>query len=65
MFTEHGIAMLASVLNSPVTIEPSVRIIDAFVSMRRILASLAPMLARIEKKGVMSETKSEMRETVR
>jgi len=47
-FTEHGIAMLASVLNSPMAIATSVRVIDAFVAMRKTLASLAPMLARIE-----------------
>ena len=64
VFTEHGIAMLASVLNSPVAIETSVRIIDAFVSMRRILASLAPMLARIEvneRRQISDQAKNEER----
>ena len=64
VFTEHGIAMLASVLNSPVAIETSVRIIDAFVSMRRILASLAPMLARIEvneRRQISDQEKNEKR----
>ena len=47
-FTEHGIIMLASVLNSPTAVEASVRIIDTFVAMRRALASIAPLLSRIE-----------------
>ena len=47
-FTEHGIIMLASVLNSSTAVAASVRITDAFVAMRRALASIAPLLARIE-----------------
>ena len=47
-FTEHGITMLASVLNSEAAIAASVRIIDTFVAMRRVLASIAPLLTRIE-----------------
>ena len=48
VFTEHGIIMLASVLNSPTAVEASVRITDTFVAMRRTLATLAPLLSRIE-----------------
>jgi hypothetical protein len=33
-FTEHGALMLASVLNSPVAVEASVRVVRAFVWMR-------------------------------
>ena len=47
-FTEHGIIMLASVLNSPTAVEASVRITDTFVAMRKALASIAPLLSRIE-----------------
>ena len=47
-FTEHGIIMLASVLKSKVSIEASIRITNTFVAMRRALATLAPLLARIE-----------------
>ena len=47
-FTEHGIIMLASVLNSPTAVEASVRITDTFVAMRKALASIAPLLDRIE-----------------
>ena len=47
-FTEHGIIMLASVLKSAVAIEASIRITETFVAMRKALASIAPLLARIE-----------------
>ena len=47
-FTEQGIAMLSGVLNSDIAIQVSIRIMNAFVAMRRNLASLAPLLARIE-----------------
>ena len=46
-FTEHGIIMLASVLSSPTAVAASVRITEAFVAMRKALASMAPILARI------------------
>ena len=38
-FTEHGAIMLASVLNSPIAIEASVRVIRAFIGMREQLAA--------------------------
>ena len=47
-FTEQGIAMLSAVLKSETAIIVSIRIMDAFVAMRRALASIAPLLARIE-----------------
>ena len=47
-FTEHGILMLASVLKSKIAIEASIRITNAFVAMRKALASIAPMLARLD-----------------
>ncbi len=37
VFTEHGVAMLSSVLNTPVAAEISIKIINTFVSMRHIL----------------------------
>ena len=40
--------MLASVLNSPTAVAASVRITETFVAMRRSLATLAPLLSRIE-----------------
>ena len=47
-FTEHGIIMLASVLKSGIAIETSIRITNTFVAMRKAIASIAPILARIE-----------------
>ena len=47
-FTENGIAMLSSVLRSPRAIAANIRIMRAFTAMRRALASLAPLLSRIE-----------------
>jgi len=47
-FTEQGIAMLSAVLKSNTAVIVSIRIMDAFVAMRKALASIAPLLARIE-----------------
>ena len=46
-FTESGVAMLSGVLRSTVAIDVNVRIMRAFVSMRRALSSIAPVLARV------------------
>ena len=46
--SEHGIIMLASVLRSSAATVVSVRITRTFVAMRRTLATLAPLLSRIE-----------------
>jgi hypothetical protein len=53
VFTEHGAIMLASVLNSPVAVEASVRVVRAFVRLREMLSSnreLAQKLAELERK---------------
>ena len=47
-FTEQGVAMLATVLKSVVADEMSVRIMDAFVAMRRFISANAGMFQRIE-----------------
>ena len=47
-FSEHGIIMLARVLKSDAATLVSIRITRAFVAMRRALATLAPLLSRIE-----------------
>jgi len=39
VFTEHGALMLASVLNSPIAVESSVRVVRAFILMREQLAA--------------------------
>ena len=51
VFTEHGALQLASVLNSKIAIEASIRVVQVFVSMRDQLAAhkeLAGKLAELE-----------------
>ncbi|MDQ2919279.1 MAG: ORF6N domain-containing protein [Verrucomicrobiota bacterium] len=52
-FTEHGAIMLASVLNSPVAIAASLRIVRAFVRLREMINAnyaLAAKFAELEKR---------------
>jgi len=52
-FTEHGVAMLSSVLNSGQAIQVNVEIVRAFVRLRRLLGShedLPRKLAELEKR---------------
>jgi hypothetical protein len=52
-FTEHGVLMLANVLNSERAAQTSVQVVRAFVKLRQMLASnaeLARKLAAMEKK---------------
>ena len=63
-FTEHGILMLASVLKSEVAVSASIRITNAFVAMRKALASVAPLLARmdtIERRQIADQSRNEER----
>ena len=63
-FTEQGIAMLSSVLRSETAILVSIRIMDAFVAMRKVLASFAPMLMRIdtmERRQIADQARNEER----
>lgn len=48
VFTEQGIAQLSSVLHSPIAIAMSVKIMNAFVAMRRFLLANAAVFQRIE-----------------
>jgi hypothetical protein len=53
VFTEQGVAMLSSVLNSPRAVAVNIEIMRAFVRLRQILnshAGLARKLAALEKK---------------
>ena len=47
-FTEQGIAMLSSVLKSQTAVDVNIRIMRAFVSMRRFIATNAQLFQRIE-----------------
>ena len=53
VFTEHGVAMLASVLKSDRAVKISIHIIKAFVKLREMLSThkeLANKLAQLERK---------------
>ena len=41
VFTEHGAIMLASVLNSEIAVQASVRVVRAFVRLREMVAANA------------------------
>lgn len=62
VFTEQGVAMLSSVLQTPVAVKVSIQIINAFVEMRKLISSNYGLLQRIEiveKKQLESEIKFE------
>lgn len=46
-FTENGIAMLSSVLRSPLAIQTNIRIMRTFTSMRKMLANTMQMMQRL------------------
>ena len=46
-FTEHGVAMLASVLNSERAIKISISIIKAFVKLRQILSTHKELVGKL------------------
>lgn len=48
-FNEQGVAQLSAVLKSDTAIEVSIRIMDAFVAMRRFISTNAEMFQRIER----------------
>ena len=48
VFTEHGALMLASVLNSGIAVQASVRVVRAFVRLREMVAANAQLAAKLE-----------------
>ena len=63
-FTEQGIAMLSAVLKSEIAIVVSIRIMDVFVAMRKALASIAPILVRldnVERRQITDQSRNEER----
>ena len=48
VFTEQGVAMLSSVLHSEFAIQTSIKIMNAFVEMRHVIASTATLFSRLE-----------------
>ncbi len=49
VFTEHGILMLSSVLNSDLAIKMSVHIIETFVQLRKMANNYAGLMQKIQK----------------
>ena len=49
VFTEHGVAMLSSVLNSERAIQMNIIIFRAFVRVRELIATNRELAARVEK----------------
>ena len=47
VFTEQGVAMLSSVLNSPQAIQVNIQIMRTFVKLRQLMASNAELAAKI------------------
>ena len=63
-FTEQGVAMLSAVLKSDVAIRVSIQIMDAFSAMRRALASVEPILSRldvVERRQIIDQARNEER----
>jgi len=53
VFTEHGVAMLSSVLNSPMAVQVNIQIMRTFTKLREIMSQhkdLAKRLDKLEKK---------------
>ena len=48
VFAEHGAIMLASVLNSDIAVQASVRVVRAFVRLREMIAADAQLAAKLE-----------------
>src|SRR6184192_917205 len=47
VFTEHGAIMLASILNSDIAIQASVRVVRAFVRLRELVAANAQLSSKL------------------
>jgi len=48
VFTEHGALMLASVLNSEIAVQASVRVVRVFVRLREMVAANAQLAAKLQ-----------------
>ncbi len=64
-FTEHGVLMLSSVLNSPTEIQVNISIIKIFTKMRQAFIDnkdIMIKLAKIEKQVLMLDRRTELNE---
>jgi hypothetical protein len=48
VFTEHGALMLASVLNSDIAVQASIRVVRAFVRLRQMVAANAQLATKLQ-----------------
>lgn len=48
VFTEHGVAMLSSVLRSPRAVQVNIEIVRAFVRLRRLLAAPGELVEQLQ-----------------
>jgi len=48
-FTEHGVAMLSAVLKSKIAVDISIKIIDAFIEMRKFIQSNGLVFQRLDR----------------
>jgi hypothetical protein len=62
MFTEQGVAMLSSVINSPIAIQVNISIMRVFVKMRQWAANYEDLLKKIDD---LRENQSEHNEHIR
>jgi hypothetical protein len=49
VFTEHGVAMLSSVLNSKKAVQANIAIVRAFIKLRELLATHKDLILEIER----------------
>src|SRR5919201_1461218 len=49
VFTEHGVAMLSSVLRSPTAIRVNIEIIRAFIRLRRLMATPGELVEQLQR----------------
>ena len=49
VFTEHGVAMLSAILKSKIAVDISIKIIDAFIEMRKFIQSNAQVFQRLDR----------------
>ena len=49
VFTEHGVVMLSSVLNSARAVRVSISVVETFIRLRELTATNKDVLIRVEK----------------
>ena len=64
VFTEHGVAMLSSVLRSPTAARVNVEIMRAFVRLRRLLATPGELVEQLTKLAETVQLHDEQIKTV-